>query len=123
MSRVALALVLVALLSGGCALFRRDGALADADARAARGDYQVALAAYDSYLKENPDDARAKAVRTLMAELIAARAELAALRDRRDGDVARLRQELSARQAEITRLRADLEALKRTDLQMERPRR
>ena len=123
MSRLAPALILLVLLAQGCALFRRDGALADADARAARGEYQVALAAYDSYLKDNPDDERARAVRALMAELVAARAELAALRDRRDGDVARLRQELSARQAEITRLRADLETLKRADLQLERQRR
>src|SRR5712691_8936395 len=120
MTRLVPALVLLVLLAQGCALFRRDGGLADADARAARGDYQVALAAYDAYLRDNPDDERARAVRGLMAELVTARAELAALRDRRDGEVTRLRQELTARQAEVARLKEDLEALKRTDLQMER---
>ena len=126
MTRAALTLTLIALLVQGCALFRPDRGLADADARAARGEYQVALAAYDAYLKDNPEDARVKAMRALTAELMAARAELAALRERapaRDAEVARLRQELTARQAEVTRLREDLEALKRTDLQMERRRR
>ena len=120
--RIVAALALVVLLAQGCALFRRDGTLVNADAQAARGEYQVALAAYDAYLKDNPEDERARAVRAVMAELVAARAELAALRAR-DGEITRLRQELTARQAEITRLRSDLEALKRTDLQMERKRR
>jgi len=129
------AVVLVACLTAGCALFTRDAAraLADADARAANGDYPAALAAYDAYLVRYPDDdgvARVRAVRAMVAELVAARAELAALRDRlttrergEAAELARLRQELSARQAEVSRLKGDLEALKRTDLQMERRRR
>jgi predicted RNase H-like nuclease (RuvC/YqgF family) len=146
MTRVALALTLVFVT--GCALVANDAAraLADADARAAQGDYPLALAAYDAYLKRFPADdgaPRARAVRTMMAELVAMRGELATLREqlaRARGDsaeVARLRQELSARQvelsarqaelsarqAEVTRLREDLEALKRTDLEMERRRR
>jgi len=166
-TRLALVLlVLPVLLGGGCASFGRDWldrdllgrdaarALADADARAAHGDYPAAMAAYDAYLARYPNDGgadRARAVRALVGELMAARAE----RDRlvaheteltrqataretqatareteltrqaaaRDAELARLRQELVARLAEIARLREDLEALKRTDLQMERRRR
>lgn len=129
-----LALLLALLLTSGCALFTRDAsrALADADAHAAQGDYTVALAAYAAYLKRYPEDdgaPRARAVRAIMAELVALRAEVAALRAaestraRESADLARVRQELSARQAEVARLREDLEALKRTDLQMERRRR
>ena len=139
MTRVALVLTLVFV--SGCALVANDAAraLADADAHATQGDYPLALAAYDAYLKRFPADdgaPRARAVRTMMAELVAMRGELATLREqlaRARGDsaeVARLRQELSARQvelsarqAEVTRLREDLEALKRTDLEMERRRR
>ena len=159
-TRVALVLlVLPVLLGGGCAWFGRDWldhdllgrdaarALADADARAAHGDYPAAMAAYDAYLARYPNDGgadRARAVRALVSELMAARAERDRLVAReteltrqatareteltrqaaaRDAELARLRQELAARQAEVARLREDLEALKRTDLQMERRRR
>ena len=144
-----LALVLLVLLGGGCAWLGRDAAraLADADGHAAHGDYPAAMAAYDAYLARYPDDGgadRARAVRTLVGELMAARAERDRLVARetelarqatareteltrqaaaRDAELARLRQELAARQAEVARLREDLEALKRTDLQMERRRR
>jgi hypothetical protein len=122
------------LLLSGCSLAKSDAAraLADADARAVQGDYPLALSAYEAYLKRFPDDEgapRARAMRTMIAELVASRADLATLRDqlaRARGDnaeVARLRQELSVREAEVTRLREDLEALKRTDLEMERRRR
>lgn len=134
MTRLAPALLLVVLVATGCALFTREAtrALADADARAAQGDYPAALAAYDRYLARYPDDdsaSRARAVRAVMGELVSLRAEVAALRAaesaraRGEAELARLRQELNARQAEVTRLREDLEALKRTDLQMERRRR
>jgi hypothetical protein len=134
MTRLAPALLLVVLVATGCALFTREAtrALADADARAAQGDYPAALAAYDRYLARYPDDdsaSRARAVRAVMGELVLLRAEVAALRAaesaraRGEAELARLRQELNARQAEVTRLREDLEALKRTDLQMERRRR
>ena len=125
---------LAALLVSGCSLVTSDAAraLADADARAVQGDYPLALSAYEAYLKRFPDDdgaPRARAMRTMIAELVASRADLATLRDqlaraRGEGaEVARLRQELNVRQAEVTRLREDLEALKRTDLEMERRRR
>jgi len=130
---------LVAVLISGCSLVTSDAAraLADADARAVQGDYPLALSAYDAYLKRFPDDdgaPRARAMRTMIAELVASRAEVATLRDQlarartesartETTELTRLRQELSARQAEVTRLREDLEALKRTDLEMERRRR
>ena len=151
-----LLVILVVLAGAGCAFFGRDAAraLADADTHAAHGDYPAAMAAYDAYLARYPGDggaARARAVRTLVKELMAARAardglvareadltrqaaestrqttareaELTRQAVARDAELARLRQELAARQAEVARLREDLEALKRTDLQMERRRR
>lgn len=143
MSRAALALAL--LLAAGCAWIGRDAAraLADADARTVQGDYPAALAAYDAYLARYPEDdgvARARAIRGLMNDLLAVRAERDRLKAReaqltravaeqagqtaaRDAELAKLRQDLAARQAEATRLREDMEALKRTDLQMERRRR
>jgi hypothetical protein len=122
-------------------------ALAEADARMARNDYLAASAAYDAYLLQFPDDAaapRVRAVRAVIGELAALRAERDRLAAReaqlvregaareaqltrdgasRDAELTKLRQELAARQAETARLKDDLEALKRTDLQMERRRR
>jgi hypothetical protein len=135
-------LLLVAVVAGGCAYFPPDGlfskeggardatrALADADAQALGNDYPAALAAYDAFLARFPEDERAahvRVVRTIVADLLALRAQLAALRERvpvHDAEMTRLRQELTARQAEVARLREDLETLKRTDLKMERRRR
>ena len=143
MSRAAVVLAL--LLAAGCAWIGRDAAraLAEADARTVRGDYPAALAAYDAYLARYPADdgvARARAIRGLMTDLLAVRAERDRLQAReaqrtrdvadqarqsaaRDAELAKLRQELAARQAESARLKEDMEALKRTDLQMERRRR
>ena len=128
-------------------------ALAEADARTAQGDYPAALAAYDAYLARYPKGdgaARARAARTMMQELVSVRRERDRLAAReaelmrevaqaretaaregdlakqlaaRDAELAKLRQEVTQRQAEAARLRDDLEALKRTDLQMERRRR
>jgi hypothetical protein len=136
-------LVLVAVVGSGCSYLPRGGlcakeaagareaarALADADALALSSDYAGAVAAYDTFLARFPDDERAthvRVVRTIVADLIAVRGQLAALRDRspsNDAEMTRLRQELTARQAEVARLREDLETLKRTDLKMERRRR
>jgi hypothetical protein len=139
--RLGPALLLAAALAGGCAhfppdgLFSKDGArdatraLADADAHALGSDYPAALAAYDAFLARFPEDDRAahvRVVRTIVADLLALRAQLAGLRERvpaHDAEMTRLRQELTARQAEVARLREDLETLKRTDLKMERRRR
>jgi len=140
--RLGPALVLLAVVTAGCSyfpadgLFGRDGlgrdatrTLADADALALAGEYPKALAGYDAFLKRFSDDDRAphvRIVRAVVAELIAVRAQLAALRDRPpayEAEMTRLRQELTARQAEVARLREDLETLKRTDLKMERRRR
>lgn len=149
MRRLGPALVLVAVAAGGCSyvsgdgLFSRDGlfskegagvreatrALAAADAHALASDYPAALAAYDAFLARYPEDDRAphvRVVRAIVADLIAVRAQLAALRERgpaHEAEMTRLRQELTARQAEAARLREDLETLKRTDLKMERRRR
>jgi hypothetical protein len=129
-------MALAACLAAGCTVLLppRDTpppppSLAEADGYVARNDYPGAVAAYDAFLARYPDDDRVphvRAVRAVIAELIAVRDELATLRERvpaRDAEVARLRHELTARQAEVARLRDDLEALKRTDLQMERRRR
>jgi chromosome segregation ATPase len=126
-----LAALSLILLVSGCAWIGRDAsrALADADARAARGDYPAAMAAYEAYLKRYPDDEeaeRARAARALVADLLTARAErdrLTAELARQGGELTKLRHELSTRQAEVARLKEDLEALKRTDLQIERRRR
>jgi hypothetical protein len=157
MTARAAAVVLAALLTAGCTFFTPDAsrtaagraaaashaaasrALEDADAHAAQGDYAAALAAYDRYLARYADDTaapRARAMQTVITEMVSLRAEVAALRERvatREAELsrargdatelARLRHELAARQAEVTQLREDLEALKRTDLQMERRRR
>ena len=143
MRRFGAALLFVAVVAGGCSQLSRDGwvsreapgakeaarTLAEADAHALGADYPAALAGYEAFLKKYPDDERVshvRIVRTVVAELIAVRAQLAALRERvpaHDAEMTRLRQELTARQAEVARLREDLETLKRTDLKMERRRR
>jgi hypothetical protein len=141
MKRLVPALVLVAVVAGGCSVLGLDGpgfglgpreatrALADADAKILASDYAGALAAYDAFLARYGDDDRAahvRIVRTALAELVALRAQLAALRERppaNEAEMSRLRQELTARSAEVARLKEDLETLKRTDLKMERRRR
>ena len=145
MTRLGPVLLLLALVASGCSAFGPDGpfsregfgggpreatrALAEADAKILAGDYPGALAAYDGFLSRYAEDDRAthvRIVRTALAELVALRTQLAALRERppaQDAEVSRLRQELTARNAEVARLRQDLETLKRTDLKMERRRR
>jgi TolA-binding protein len=131
----------------GRALAEADARIAQGDYPAALAAYEAYLARYP-----NGDGAgRARAARTMMQELVSVRRERDRLAAReadlmrevalaretaaRDGDLARqqlaareaevakLRQEVTQRQAEAARLREDLEALKRTDLQMERRRR
>ena len=161
---VALILTFVSGCSfGSFAFWSRDAAraLADADSYAAHGDYPAAMTAYDSYLRRYPEDDgvdRARAMRAIVRELLAVRAERDRLAAReteitrqanesakqageaarqsaelakqaaaqaaaREAELAKLRQEMVTRQAEFTRLKEDLDALKRTDLQMERRRR
>ena len=59
----------------------------------------------------------------LARETAAREGDLAKQLAARDAELTKLRQEVTQRQAEAARLREDLEALKRTDLQMERRRR
>ena len=77
------------------------------------------LGAREAELTQKRDQREAE----LLKESAAREAELRSQVAVREGELARLRQELSARQAEASRLREDLEALKRTDLQIERRRR
>ncbi len=97
--------------------------------------FRQALALYDEFLARYPDDpqaARALESRDTVAAIVTTREDLARLREElraRDADltklredVARLRQELASRQAETDRLRADLERIKQLDLRLERRR-
>jgi hypothetical protein len=93
-----------------------------ADRQIARGDYVAAVRTYDEVLARYPDDPaapRALAARDILGSLLAARE-----------DISRLQKELTAREAELGRikqdlesLRGDLENLKRLDLREERRRR
>lgn len=114
-------LLAVPLLWAGCAAIPT--ALLDrADRQIARGDYVSAVRTYDELLARYPDDPaapRALASRDILGSLLAAR-----------DDISRLRKELTAREAELGRikqdlesLRGDLENLKRLDLREERRRR
>jgi cell division protein FtsB len=81
---------------------------------------QVALARETTLARESAArDAEEAAAREASAREMEAAKQLAA----REAELARLRQEVTQRQAEAARLREDLEALKRTDLEMERRRR
>lgn len=124
------ALVLLVIACAGCATWSRltGDPLARADALAARGDYASALALYDDVVRSEPDGTsadRARAARTTVASLLAARAQIVRLeraiegseseldRMRRDlasraSEVARLARELQARDAELSRARQEL---------------
>jgi chromosome segregation ATPase len=106
------------------------------------GQYEGALEAYGEILARYPDTheaARARSSREPLADLLAARAqvarltadmkaqeaELARTRDQvaaRDTELARARQEIARLTAEADRLRADLEHLKKIDIDLERRR-
>ena len=95
------ALVLLVVMTGGCALLdpRASRVLADADFHAVHGDYPAAMAAYNTYLARYPangDADRVRAARTLLSELMTVRAE----RDRLVARAAELSQQLRAREAE-----------------------
>lgn len=115
---------LVAMLTlTGCAT---GDALARADRLVEQGDYGAAMLAYDEVLARHPHDARVRAAREALATLLAARADVARLRDTlaaRDGELSRLRQEMHRLAQEANRLRADLETIKEIDLRKEPKRR
>jgi len=112
--RLALALLLLATVSGGCASWswppwqsQAGLALARADGLAERGEYAQAISAYDEYLSRYPDDAEAKRAlqtRNAFATIVTLRQEVTRLRD------------------ELAKLRTDLERLKQLDLGLERRR-
>jgi len=101
---------LVILLAGGCASrapwpWWRSAELAKADRLAQQGDYAAAVAAYDTYLAKSGDGAeagRARMSRDTLASILALQRE-----------IARLREDLAKREA-------DLERLKQIDLRLER---
>lgn len=121
MKRIVVGTMLATAL-GGCALWWPPASLLQrADRLVQQGDYASAIRTYDELLAKYPADpaaTRALASRDAVAGLLAAR-----------GDIARLRQELAAREGELTRLRQeleqlreDLENLKKIDLRDERRR-
>jgi hypothetical protein len=125
-----LALALASWL-GGCASASRPAMsmLVGADRLLEQGQYQAALRAYDTLLATYPDDPvapHAQATRDTLGTLLAARADVARLKEElaaRDTDLGRLKQELQRLQTETESLRANLEELKRIDLNLERRRR
>lgn len=144
MRRSALAVLLVSALFTACASgpfawrpFTRAStvSLAKAERLTEEGQYQQAVAAYDEFLAVHADDAqapRALANRDALAGFLIARAELARLRQdltARETEVARLREEVARVRDELARvrqegerLRADLERLKQIDLRQDRRR-
>lgn len=112
--RLGVLLLLLAAASAGCASWSwspwqspAGAALARADRLAERGEYALAVAAYDEYLARYPDDGdarRALQTRDALATVVTLRQEVTRLRD------------------ELAKLRTDLERLKQLDLGLERRR-
>jgi predicted nuclease with TOPRIM domain len=122
-----LVLGVAALVLAGCATLWPPILLLDrADRLAARGDYGGAVRTYDELLAKYPQDHRAQARRDTLAGLLAARADLARVREElaaREIELSRLRQEMQRLLAETERLRGDIEELKKIDLRQEERRR
>ena len=120
----ALALTALALVVTGCAIApaRPAERLIDrGDALMEQGDYRAAAAAYNQVVTKYPED-------RLAPSAMVRRDAAAAIRAARE-EIARLLADLSARESEVTRqrqeidrLRADVETIKQTDLQLERKR-
>ena len=121
-------MLMLGMLCTGCAsLSPAPGKtlLSQADALMAAEDYGGALALYAGFAQAHPDDthaARARATRTALDRLLSSQAEVDRLR--RSDELPRLRRELSDRQSEVDRLkaemaklRADLGRLRNIDLQ------
>jgi chromosome segregation ATPase len=123
-ARVVAAVALgAALAAGGCAgwsPFPRPtpAVLERAHAAVERGDYDGALTAYDDALRaglEGETAVRARAARDTVAAVLGARAEVARLRAEavaRDGEVAKLRDGMTAREDDLTRLREEVARLR-----------
>jgi DNA repair exonuclease SbcCD ATPase subunit len=106
------------LVAAGCASLPpwvdgpAESALARAHAHARRGDYQLAVRAYDDFLARYPDDPAAPRVvdtRDTLASILAFRGELERVRD----EVARLREELTLRETDLGRRESDLQRVRR----------
>jgi hypothetical protein len=121
-------MLMLGMLCTGCASLSPEPAktlLGQADALMAAEDYGGALALYAEFVQAHPDDtqaARARATRTALDRLLLSQSELDHLR--RSDEQPRLRRDLSDRQSEVDRLkaemaklRADLERLRNIDLQ------
>ncbi len=116
------------LTLAGCAAVSRpaDDELARVDRLVARGDYGAAMRAYESMMARHPAAPHVRVSRDALADLVAAQADVARLRDTlaaREGELARLRHEMQRLTQEADRLRADLETLKEIDLRKEPKRR
>jgi len=137
MKRAAAGLLLVSALFTACASgpfarapFKRasTASLEKAEELTEQRQYQDAVAAYDEFLAGHPNDPQAPRVlanRDAIAGYLAARAELARVRQdltAREAEVARLREELARMRQESERMRADLERLKQIDLRQDRRR-
>ena len=122
------AMLMLGMLCTGCASLSPAPAktlLGQADAMMAAEDYGGALALYSGFAQAHPDDteaARARATRTALDRLLTSQAELDRLR--RSDELPRLRRDLSDRQSEVDRLKAEmaklrahLERLRNIDLQ------
>ena len=138
MIRAALAVITIVL--AGCAswssFWRPSAALLErADRLVTEGKYPDALDAYDQILAKYPesDDARrALSSHETLAGLVAARAQITRLTTElararglataRENELKRARQEILRLTEETERLRADLEQLKRIDIDLERRR-
>ena len=130
--RLPLLIALATLTLGGCGTtppVEEDASgklLNQADAMLAAEDYTGAIASYSEFVTaraEHPQAARARATQAALERLVAARAAVA--RAQQTGEATR--RELTERQAEtdrlkaeVAKLRADLERLRNIDLQPQR---
>ena len=129
-------IVIATLLCAGCAAVdeRAESLLGQADAKMISEDYTGAIAAYAEFVEAQPRHAQAararatqKALERLAASRAASRAGSQAVINRALQASDATRRELSERQAEtdrlkaeIAKLRADLERLRNIDLQLQK---
>jgi len=124
-----LAIVIIAILCTGCSTVLAPepsrSLLDEADAKLSAEDYKGASALYGEFAKAHPGNAqaaRARATQTVLNRLLDSQTELD--RVKRTDELPRIRRDLSERQneaerlkAENAKLRADLERLRNIDLQ------
>jgi hypothetical protein len=121
-------MLMLGMLCASCASLSPEPAktlLDQADAMLVAENYGGALALYAGFVQAHPDDtqaARARATRTALDRLLLSQSELDHLR--RSDELPLLKRDISDRQSEVDRLkaemaklRADLERLRNIDLQ------